>query len=165
MINVFAKSMTMNPYPSVFHEPLSVDMTFEEFVQFEKLPKIEKAFEIMKRMELDVDRRAVMGTWRTYDVFNGDQLAQIQGKLDDYKRSKDDEDAKAYAELVTAGIVDLEDGETFTEEPLPETPVEASETPFKSVPTVVLVESKPKGAKRAPRGSKKASKKEASNGD
>ena len=165
MVNVFAKSMTMNPYPSVYHEPLSVDMTFEEYVQFEQLPKIEKAFEIMKRMELDVDRRSVMGTWRTYDVFGGDQLAQIQGKLDDYKRSKDDEDAKAYAELVTAGIVDLEDGETFTEEPLPEMPAEASETPFKSIPAVVLGESKPKGAKRAPRGSKKASKKEATDAD
>ena len=73
MVNVFAKSMTMNPYPSVYHEPLSVDMTIEEYVQFEQLPKIEKAFEIMKRMELDVDRRSVMGTWRTYDVFGGDQ--------------------------------------------------------------------------------------------
>lgn len=161
MVNVFAKSMTMNPYPSVYHEPLSVDMTFEEYVQFEQLPKIEKAFEIMKRMELDVDRRSVMGTWRTYDVFGGDQLAQIQGKLDDYKRSKDDEDAKAYAELVTAGIVDLEDGETFTEEPLPEMSAEASETPFKSIPNLGAVESIPKPKKRA----KKASKKGVANGD
>ena len=85
--------------------------------------------------------------------------------MDDYKRSKDDEEAKAYAELVTAGIVDLEDGETFTEEPLPEMPAEASETPFKSIPAVGLVESKLKGVKRAPRGSKKASKKEVANGD
>ena len=161
MVNVFAKSMVMNPYPSANRNSLSVDMEWEEYVAFERLPKIEKAAKILKRLEIEMDRQQVTRAWLTYGTFNGEQLRDIEAALEADKARRRTEDEEAYAKLITAGIDVLEEGEVFVQTPVPEMPEEGSETTLQSIPDIAVVESKPKTAKRR----KTASKKGVSNGD
>ena len=165
MICVFVKSMAYVPYPSTIRTSPVVYFTPDEYDIFKASDLRHKAKMILDRLDLERDRIDALRVWANIGRLSSEDIFWLNIEDEHLKQQQAAEEDKAMEELLGAGIVDLEDGETFTEEPLPEMPAEASETPFKSIPAVGLVESKPKGAKRAPRGSKKASKKEVPNGD